>query len=77
MPRKRFTAAEKAVYVAGADVEYRNGSHWLPAKVIGPVDTDSLGWFYVPVRVTVRTRTIGPETIVHATSDNVRLRIKD
>ena len=73
MARKRFTAAEKIAYVESAAIEYRNGSHWHPARIVGPIATDSIGNLYLPVRVTVTTKTISPGFLIHASPTSVRL----
>lgn len=73
MARKRFTAAEVSAYIESAAIEYRNGSHWHPARIVGPISVDKNGKPYLPVRVTVTTRTISPGFLIHARPTSVRL----
>lgn len=52
MARKRFTKDEIAAFTPKTAVEYRNGSHWHPATIIGGVEHDTLGLAYVSVEIT-------------------------
>lgn len=74
MARKRFNADEKSAFTVGAHVEYRNGSHWHPAVIDGPITVDDItGGFYLPLHVTVTTRTISPAWPIQARPGSVRV----
>lgn len=45
--RKRFKPAERERFTVGAEIEWRNVSHWHPAVVTSEVKTDDTGTQYV------------------------------
>jgi hypothetical protein len=55
MARSRFKPAERAVFVVGAKIEWRNGGHWHPAEIIEGIDVDGIGVQRVMIRHTGRT----------------------
>jgi hypothetical protein len=73
--RKTFKPAEKAVYVPGVAIEWRNNSHWHPGIIVNPpVKDDITGWWRMEIRHTGRkTATIAPNQRVDVLSSEVRL----
>lgn len=57
MARKRFTPTERQAFAPGVAVEWRNGRHWHPGTVSGPIVTDSDGWHGVALTNHATTRT--------------------
>jgi len=66
MARKRFNQDEKEIITVGAAVEWRNGSHWHPGRVVSEIKTD-LGWQYVRVEHT------GPTTSTVMRGDTIEV----
>lgn len=73
--RKRFTKEERTAFISGTPVEWRNGSHWLAARLIGDVFRNADGWDQVPLVVEVTTRTVSPASgMIYGRPTAVRLR---
>lgn len=68
--RKRFKKEE--TYVKGQEIQWRNGSHWHPGKVLGDRQTDQLGYQYYPVENQAETRTLSKGQLIHAYADALR-----
>lgn len=55
--RKRFTPAERKQFTPGTSVEWRNGGHWHPGTISGPIETNN-GWHSIPLTNHADTRTV-------------------
>ena len=67
--RSRFKPAEREAFT----VEWRNGSHWHTAAITGPIETDSLGMQFVPLRHTGKTtRTVSNGAHINGYPTGVR-----
>jgi hypothetical protein len=51
MVRMRFTKTERQQFTPGTEVEWRNGTHWHPGVIAGPIYNPDPGdvWQYVPI----------------------------
>lgn len=70
--RKRFTPQERADFTPGTRVEWRNGRHWHPGTVVGPLVTDD-GWQSIYVVNHVTTRTVKAGARIDADPTSIRL----
>lgn len=73
--RQRFKKDEISAFVIDADIEWQNGTHWHPGKVVKPPAKTDLGLWNVGIVHTGRkTATISPGQYVQCSPGKVRLR---
>jgi hypothetical protein len=74
MARKRFNRQEREAFTPGTAIEWRNGSHWHPGQITGPITTDVDTWQCVPLEHTGRnTATVSYGNHITASPGTVRL----
>ncbi len=73
--RKRFTRAEREAFTVGTAVEWRNGAHWHPGTVTGPVE-DHDGWQEIPLTNHATTRTVGAGQRITGSPTAIRLLMR-
>lgn len=66
MARRRFNRDEQRIITVGANVEWRNGHHWHPGRVVSGIKAD-IGWQYVRVEHT------GPTTSTVMRGDTIEV----
>jgi hypothetical protein len=71
--RKRFSATEKPLIVAGTEVEWQHGAHWYPGVILGPIVTVD-GWQQAPMHNLATSRTISPGDTFTASPGKIRAR---
>lgn len=73
--RQRFTPAERAAFLANADVQWLHGSRWVAGRIgDGVIHTDETGGQYLDMTYTgPTTRTISNGQYVRAYPKGVRL----
>jgi hypothetical protein len=70
--RRRFTREERAQFVEGAKVEWRNGRHWHPGTITGPIVKDDV-FDRVPLTNHATTRTVSAGDHITGSPTAVRL----
>jgi hypothetical protein len=74
--RRRFTAEEKVAFAVGTVIEWQNGAHWHPGRIVEAPHRDENGWWSVGVAHTGRqTATIHPGQFITGLPGKVRLPV--